>query len=363
LAALAVFLHHVCFASLGSPPVGHTVGAATERFLFYVCSLGSSGVDLFFVLSGFLITSLLIKDRSNPAYYRDFYWKRVLRILPVYLLCLLLVLRIFPGSGHYVLLCLIFLPNLAYPLHIPAMGPFWSLGIEEQFYLAWPTILHRRSVPQIARWAAWLWIFVVVLRVVVAFWGHYNYFLTPLRVDGLAAGAFLACRNVLQHEKGSSLAADRRYLPALVGLGLVLCVGGLVPTAGPLLAFEAAAYETGVVLLSFALIGSMVAYAGSRRLGAFRSAPLLFFGAISYAFYMTHAYVMEFYDRFAGPLPPERFAPYALRLFSVLAISVGVCLLSRYLIELPAVSLRKYVLRRPTPAPEIAEPLLPESSR
>ena len=105
-------------------------------------------------LSGFLITSLLIKDRESAAYYHDFYWKRALRILPVYLLCLAGVLLFVPGSARFALLALLFVANFARVFHVQPEGPFWSLAIEEQFYIFWPTLVRRRSVEAIGWWAA-----------------------------------------------------------------------------------------------------------------------------------------------------------------------------------------------------------------
>src|SRR5580698_4778406 len=99
IAAIMVFFHHVCFVSIN--PAGW---GAPVRFLRIISIPGNSGVDLFFALSGFLITSLLIEARSKPAYYHDFYWKRVLRILPLYILCLVGVLLFIPGTRGYVLL-------------------------------------------------------------------------------------------------------------------------------------------------------------------------------------------------------------------------------------------------------------------
>jgi peptidoglycan/LPS O-acetylase OafA/YrhL len=357
-AALAVFFHHLCFASIGAPPAGSSVGMVVERALFHVSALGAGGVDLFFVLSGFLITSLLLKDQSNPAYYKDFYWKRALRILPLYMLCLVGLLLFFPGSWRYVLLAAVFLPNFASVIHVSAYGPFWSLGIEEQFYLLWPTMIHRRPVRYVMRWSVYIWVGVVVLRLVAAFFGHSNYLLTPLRLDGLAAGAFLACR-MRQHGTEAGLRTDRHFFSAAIVIGVPLIVFGFWREAARSLALHDFCNQTGTVLVAFGVIAFLVAYAGDRRIAWVRSAPLLFFGAISYAFYMTHAYVMEIYDHFSGALPAGSPAAFALRFFVVLIGSIGVCLLTRYVIELPAISLRKYVLYRPAPKPEIAEPLVP----
>ena len=72
-----VFFHHACFTDLNPAQWGRGV-----RILYLFSSVGMRGVDIFFVLSSFLITSLLIKDRTSPSFYQDFYWKRALRILP-----------------------------------------------------------------------------------------------------------------------------------------------------------------------------------------------------------------------------------------------------------------------------------------
>src|SRR5271154_6846259 len=147
LAALMVFFHHVCFTSI---PAG--AWSLPVRLLRTLSAQGSYGVDLFFVLSGFLITSLLLEARARPAYYHDFYWKRALRILPLYILCMLGVLFFVPGSRGYVILCALFISNFAWLFHVETAGPFWTLAIEEQFYLIWPTVVRRRSVAELRHW-------------------------------------------------------------------------------------------------------------------------------------------------------------------------------------------------------------------
>jgi len=323
------------------------------RLLFRVCAYGYTGVDLFFVLSGFLITSLLIKDRKSTAYYKDFYWKRALRILPVYLVCLTFILIAIHGSAPYVLLCLVFLANFGQQLHINVFGPFWSLAIEEQFYLVWPTIVRRQSLKSLEAWAAGLWIFVIVLRLVAGFYGHFNYFLTPFRADGLLSGAFLACR-----QQGAGLRADRRMLVAFLVSGIALFTGGLlIPVQARWYGVDASMIATAVVLMASGLIGLVIAYKGDRRLAILRSVPFVFIGAISYAFYMTHEYIISYYDAHAGPIQPLQAGSYLLRIVVLLTVAIALSTISRYLIELPAISLRRYVLSRPTPPPEIALPI------
>ena len=356
IAAIMVFFHHVCFATI------HPAGwGAPVRLLHDASMWGFAGVDLFFALSGFLITSLLIEAREGTAYYRDFYWKRVLRILPLYALCLVGVLLFVPGSRGYVFLSAIFLANFASLFHVEGIGPFWTLAIEEQFYLLWPTVVRRRSVEQLRTWALSIGIGAVVLRLIAASFGHYNYDLTFLRCDGLAFGAFLACWFYRRRSAAPNLSQNLSQERRMIAIGL-LSGGALIALSFAFglhrLAFHGAFQQTGITLLCGSLVAFLISNSGKRWLALLRSPLLTFFGLISYAMYMVHLYVLLAYDHLRGELRPGDTTGYALRFFAVLSITIGLCLLTRYLIELPAMSLRRYVLVRP--APEVSsDPPLP----
>ena len=92
-----------------------------------------------------------------------------------------------------------------------------------------------------------------------------------------------------------------------------------------------------------------------------RSRVLTFFGMISYAFYMSHLYVLRLYDHVRGPLAAGDDAAYWVRLGCVLAVTTGISLVSRYAVELPALRLRRFVLKRPAPEAETEQPLLREA--
>ncbi|MHB8233233.1 MAG: acyltransferase family protein [Solirubrobacteraceae bacterium] len=343
LAALMVFFHHVCFTSI---PAGHW--SWPVRLLRAISGQGSYGVDLFFVLSGFLITSLLLEARPRPAYYRDFYWKRALRILPLYMLCLLGVLLLVPGSRDFVILSAFFLANFAHVLHVQGTGPFWTLAIEEQFYLLWPTVVQRCATRELQRCALWIGVASIGLRLIAAVFGHRDYYFTFLHCDGLAWGAWLACwfapRNAgeanTRHE-GSAIAA------VFVTSAVLIALSAGHAASLRALAFAGCLRQTGVALLAAALIALLITHAGARHLGVLRAGILPFFGLISYAMYMLHLYVMEFYDRLRGAPRMGDDLAYALRFVSVLGGTIVLCLLSRYAIELPAVALRRFVLARP----------------
>jgi peptidoglycan/LPS O-acetylase OafA/YrhL len=350
-----VFFHHTLFVDLDPTQWGPGV-----RLLYLVSSVGMRGVDIFFVLSGFLITSLLIKDRTSSSFYQDFYWKRALRILPLYIFCLVATTWLVKHSGAELLLSIFFLANFASVLHVIATGPFWTLAIEEQFYLIWPTVVRRRSVSELTRWALVLGLGAVVLRTIAACIGHHNYALTFLRCDGLAAGALLACWYENRADSPTPQARQResRVLGLLAAAGLIcLMLRSLMPGSPRGQAFDANLYQTGATLLAAATVAFIIANSGSSMLAVFRSRLLIFFGLISYAMYMTHLYVLMIYTRIEA-VPGGDAAALALRFFTVLGATIALCLLTRYLIELPAISLRHFVLRRPAPAAEIESPLV-----
>src|SRR5262249_20264383 len=113
-----------------------------------VADFGWIGVDLFFVLSGFLITGILVDSKEQSNYFRGFYWRRVLRIWPLYYGLVLLVYLIGPHlrlaanwniSSYAPWIYVFFLQNILIPdWGIYPLTPTWSLAIEEQFYLIWP---------------------------------------------------------------------------------------------------------------------------------------------------------------------------------------------------------------------------------
>ena len=168
---------------------------------------GWIGVQLFFVLSGFLITRNLLDSRDAGNYFRAFYWRRVLRIFPLYYLTLIAGLVLAPrisqlGSGapasHQNQVWLwTFLSNWAQPLGLEVSGfsHFWSLAIEEQFYLLWPGIVLLLAGPRLIWMCAGLVAVAFVSRLVLLHQGanpDMVYMFTVCRMDALAIGAAAA---------------------------------------------------------------------------------------------------------------------------------------------------------------------------
>src|SRR5215471_8318316 len=150
IAIITVLLYHLfCYSMFRHSWTGlaHLAMKVTENM--------SHGVDLFFVLSGFLITGILLDSRTDPRYFRTFYARRALRILPLYYVVLAVILLCYPNSGPYVLLSFAHLSNVAPALSITMVnGAMWSLSVEEHFYLFWPLVVRRVRPAMVARIAA-----------------------------------------------------------------------------------------------------------------------------------------------------------------------------------------------------------------
>jgi peptidoglycan/LPS O-acetylase OafA/YrhL len=347
IAILGVFCHHVLFSTVlvrddrWSLPVRIAEGFAHP---------GVYGVDLFFVLSGFLITSILLADRSRPHYYRNFYWRRALRILPLYFAMLVWVAVAFPASHRYLLLAFVFLANFHPIFHLPAYGPFWTLAIEEQFYVFWPRISRYMTVDRLRRLSICLAAGCLGLRMVDAIFGHSNYRFTFFHCDGLAIGAALACELSLLRSGSLQQARSPKLVRGLwmtgaAGLALAVLATAL-PRTDRGMVLSSPFILTGINLLGYCAVKTAVVFSGAKFLAILRSRVLVFFGLISYAMYLFHEYVIWYFDRSVARLRVESTSGYFVRFFAVLAVTVALSLISRYAIELPAMSLRRFVLRR-----------------
>jgi len=343
-----------------------------ERLFLSTVRLGWTGVNLFFVLSGFLITGILLDSANKPHYYSSFYFRRALRILPAYyLLIAVLVLlgRIGLVGEHtswsFAGLSVIYLSNITPLLGVPRdYSPFWSLAVEEHFYLIWPTavrILKRRSlVTAVALMCAC----EPVLRVFAVacgglWWGPYTW----LSADGLALGALLAM--FARSTRGSRTNFLRfAGLSALVGtaaLGASLTVP--MPMA---ISLRATCVNYGSLsLLSAAL---WLGTGGYRRVVNLRI--LSFYGFISYGLYLIHPLIIHIYNDMSMKYVPSfsvghSFEKCLLRLFLTLILATTVAYISRTTYEEFFLQMKNKMGRRemdPKPV-RYDEPPLPSRSR
>jgi peptidoglycan/LPS O-acetylase OafA/YrhL len=183
-----------------------------------------AGVDIFFVLSGFLITSILMDGRGKEGAWGQFYERRALRILPPYAAFLLLATFFLHLQwDHKALWYAFFAMNFAevFQLGVPGLGILWSLAVEEQFYFFWPFVALRFSPRIVLRCAIAVIVLAPISRGVATPFLHDHsaiYYLMPFRMDLLASGALLA---VLWLQPGA-LVKWRRWGLALIAAGFAL---------------------------------------------------------------------------------------------------------------------------------------------
>ena len=275
-------------------------GAPTsDRLLDRLMQPGWIGVQLFFVLSGFLITGVLLDTKGRGGYFRSFYGRRVLRIFPLYYLLLVVLSFVLPRLGHVppllqadpraMPLAWIYLSN--WTLAVPApIGHCWSLAVEEQFYLVWPFVVAALSAPRLLRFCFVLAALAIGFRIGVWTLGlspEIAYQNTFARMDALALGAAGA---ILLRDP----AAVARWAPglrrALLVAGVAVAIAAIPGLArtGPVT--QIAGYS--LLAISFALliaVGVIEQAAGGGRISAALSArPLRLFGKYSYAIYIIH---------------------------------------------------------------------------
>ena len=265
---------------------------------FYGASLwGWAGVNLFFVLSGFLITSILLESRQKPRYFRNFYARRVLRIWPVYVLVLVVVYLeapwfIGPTIAQAIrtapwLAYIFFVQNLFHLALPPAVGPTWSLAIEEQYYFLWaPTVRFLKRPWMLACVLAAALIASPVLRFANLRWMTPTH--TLIHLDGIAWGSLLAIGLY-------TLRLSRRAW-LLLGLGGLVLGFALTATVAGGTSF----LDSALALCFAGAVLSAIASTGARNPvnAALSRGPLAFYGRISYGMYMIHISVFIFFGWF-----------------------------------------------------------------
>jgi len=344
IAVVWVVLHHALYAWPGSE-------AALERWprlVTFVLDRGWLGVDLFFVLSGFLISGILLDTRLQRNYWRNFYARRALRILPIYLLVLTACWVAYDGYGSYFRLSLAMLANFAgyFKASIPhGPGVFWSLSVEEHFYFVWPCVvwlLSRRALFAVATAVVLL---VPVLRGGAALAGmdpqNEIYVYSWFRVDGLALGATLAMwvRDPRWTERRSLGVAAGLFVSAVV----VTAVGWPFGVMATKTVAATALRYTQVQLVFAAAILAAVTMRGTAWTAPLRTGLFRVTSEFSYCIYLVHlslgdAYVATF-ERSTGAAST---ATLLVRVAAILVASYATAWLSFRLVEQPFLSFKRF---------------------
>lgn len=356
-------------------------GGPLIRFIGGLFYYGLFGVDLFFVLSGFLITGILFDTSNDQGFFSKFYARRVLRIFPLYYGVLILLFLLTPflhlhwnGMGW---LLLGYLQNLE-PARIATFQPspqvglfhFWSLAVEEQFYLVWPAaVFFIRDKRKLFYTTLIISAVALLLRLALVAHGvpaidiHVN---TLCRADSLLLGGALALIYRSRYWPRVLQLAPLGFIAATVIVALSVFILGVDPHAPPSAIFWLEGFRYTVLALGFSCLIAWALRPRSVGLWFFELAPLRFFGKYSYGIYVLHVIFLPFFDHY---FRSHIFAITHSKLLAVvgsgllsLIIGIVAAYLSYHLYEKKFLRMKRffdYNLPKPAKPPE---PLLPQES-
>ena len=336
-----------------------------SKLIALFTNMGWMGVQLFFVISGFLITGILLQLRERAWSFTDkfrvFYWRRSLRIFPLYYFALFLCLLLLPwlGVSHDGLEAArgnqwwfwTYTINWVQPFYPPdGLSHFWSLAIEEQFYLIWPFIVLSVSRVLLVRVCLLLVLSAIIFRLALMLWfpalyeGGAAYMFTIARWDALAIGALLA----IGVRNDRWLAGLWHWHAQWVGGTLMVIAAVLLFTNN----FNSTPVGAGVLnqtiaaVLFAGVIFYVLAHGRSSRLLRMLDHPVLIsIGKYSYALYVFHIPVRHVWRAYFS-LDPGAFEGWRLLLaggynvVGVFALTYLAALLSWRVLEQPALRLK-----------------------
>jgi peptidoglycan/LPS O-acetylase OafA/YrhL len=302
------------------------------------------GVDLFFVLSGFLITGVLLDARGTEKYLTNFYARRCLRIWPLYFSLLVFMFTVVPwlrpSDARLVFeksspwwAYPLFLQNLLVPVSTAATGPLgvtWSLAIEEQFYMIWPWVVRACSPKQLGSLAVTVICVSPILRLCLSPMPIDQYSNVFCRLDGLMAGAVLA---TVMRERKDVVAGHEGLAWIALSVGLALAfIGEAMRMRWLVYSLSAIASLSLVYLALFSSNRILIAILTNR--------VLVYTGTISYGLYLLHKLP---FDVAKGRSPAHPASMFAL-LFVAAYVVASV---SWFVLERPTLRLKRFFASRP----------------
>lgn len=327
-------------------------GGAMDLFLAKLRSGLWCGVDLFLVLSGFLITRILLKTKHKERFFYNFYGRRTVRIFPLYYMVLVMVLLIIPFALNMLgkpipseigilqerqIWLWTYMQNYLQstgPHMLPGLGPFWSLAVEEQFYLFWPLMVFLIKEKHFLKVCIGILVAILATRFYGYFSGTMNgwmlYHLTFTRMDGLVFGAIGAVI-VRNKELRESIAVHLDKL--LIALSAILLIGWII--VGDFKISQGFIATVGYTLFSFFFLVILLnTILGETKMGqklrkGFETKPLLTLGKYSYALYVFHWPIVNGFKALKNKMGGFLYPRYVdTQLFDLLITFVGVTAIS-----------------------------------
>ena len=374
VAVLLVLLIHAIWGPL------RPATASIDVVVRAVAYAGWMGVDLFFVLSGFLITGILLDTRGQPGWWPNFIARRALRIFPLYYGALTVLFVLLPWLVHWSNPEFVTLQAnqrwyWTYTVNVLAArtggsgtplftSHLWSLSIEEQFYLIWPLVVWACRPRTLLRVAGLAVIAGLAFRLGLVLHDPLNaravYWLMPGRLDGLMTGAALA---LVARSPGRLLRLNA-FAPLALGAG-GLALGALAVSRGGLYVTDpvvaVAVYPILALVFGSLLVMAQTAPPTGRLVRALSGASLGKWGKYSYAIYLVHYPLLgaiewktTFYQREVALLGGSRLPSVLLLAAVTISLSYGLGWLSYHLYEKRFLSLKRYFSQQRSQADQSA---------
>ena len=291
LAVLLVLIFHVFQAEPAPSRPLLRIGYAATLF-------GQTGVDLFFVLSGFLITGILLDTKSSRHYFVNFYGRRTLRIFPLYYGSLLLFLVVLPrlvdfhATGLPSIWFWTFSTNVAATqgLDPGGLGHYWTLAIEEQFYLVWPLVVFALGRAALMHVCMASLVVAAALRVLVESRGISCFMITFCRIDTLLLGALLAL--AARSPQGLAALAKSALWIGLAALAVALPMCAVMRGSGSVW-MQGVKYPLVAIFYGAILVIGVTASPRSWASRLLTFNPLRSLGKYSYGIYVFHPPVIQ----------------------------------------------------------------------
>jgi peptidoglycan/LPS O-acetylase OafA/YrhL len=330
------------------------VGMGFDNPVLKLGGIGWVGVDLFFVLSGFLITGILYDSKSSEKFFGNFYARRALRIFPLYYGALAVVILMsiaWPAAGvwgtHSPAWIGLYLTNVLLaaegPESVGILGHYWSLAIEEHFYLLWPFLVRWSTRRQLMMAACGIMAGALILRIVLTMSGtdaESIYVLTPTRMDSLAIGAF--CSLLIRAPGTASRAAWPAWAVMLAGaaaIGVIILIERSFSNHTTLMR------TVGFTILAVTFGAAIIATLTTPLLkGLAGNGVLRWVGRYSYGLYVWHPIVavLLFYTPLRDVFDVEDgSAGAACLLLGAIALSFAISVASYHLWEKPFLGMKR----------------------
>jgi peptidoglycan/LPS O-acetylase OafA/YrhL len=327
----------------------------------YLFKIGWTGVDLFFVLSGFLITDILLTTKEETNFLRNFYMRRILRIFPIYYISLIICFFILPKLRisnddlnyflNYQKWFWFYLQNWLFvfkdPLRNDFLSHFWTLALEEQFYLVWPWIILIINKPQklitilLSILLGLFFIRLLLWSIHIKNVSYENLFFFT-RADGLCIGCIIAC---LQHSEFPSSKESYKVLLLAITISFV-CMTFAKFFWQHNLPYMATCIYTSIAIF-FGIIVYMCLNKNNFLYSFFNIRVLKFFGKISYSLYIIHWPVHKLLTKSLNSAVNEHlilpsFISAILTQGILILISIVLSVISYYCIEIHFLKLKRF---------------------